>query len=93
MNLRWLRGALSNLESIRAFCIIENLESEATRQLLRIKKTIEQLQTFPELGRPGRVEGTRELVINKTPFIAIYRISKDNIEILRVLHTSQSWPQ
>ena len=51
-----------------------------------------QLADFPESGRTGRIEGTRELVVPKTPFVAPYRITGDTIEILAVHHASQRWP-
>jgi plasmid stabilization system protein ParE len=44
------------------------------------------------MGRPGRIEGTRELVISRTPYIAAYRIAGDNVRVLRVLHGAQQWP-
>jgi toxin ParE1/3/4 len=47
----------------------------------------------PEMGRIGRVKGTRELVITRTPFIAVYRIKGERIEILRFLHGAQKWPK
>ncbi len=46
----------------------------------------------PEMGRHGRIEGTRELVISRTPYIAAYRITGDTVRILRVLHGAQLWP-
>jgi toxin ParE1/3/4 len=58
----------------------------------RIMEQTAKLARFPECGRPGRVEGTRELVINKTPFIVAYRVQKGVIRILRVLHGAQTWP-
>jgi len=58
----------------------------------RIMEQTEKLTQFPELGRPGRVEGTRELVVNRTPFIVIYCIQKGTIRILRILHSAQAWP-
>jgi plasmid stabilization system protein ParE len=48
---------------------------------------------FPESGRPGRIEETRELVILRTPYIAAYRITGDTVRILRVLHGAQQWPE
>jgi len=45
------------------------------------------------MGCEGRVEGTRELVIGRSPFIAVYRIKGKRIEILRILHGAQRWPQ
>ena len=44
------------------------------------------------MGRPGRLRGTRELVISRTPFIAIYRVKGRRIEVIRLLHSSQQWP-
>jgi plasmid stabilization system protein ParE len=44
------------------------------------------------MGRPGRIEGTRELVISRTPYIAAYRIVGNTVRILRVLHGAQQWP-
>jgi plasmid stabilization system protein ParE len=48
---------------------------------------------FAELGRPGRVDGTRKLVIQRTPYIAAYRVAGNTIRILRVLHGAQIWPE
>jgi hypothetical protein len=45
------------------------------------------------MGREGRVKGTRELVIGRSPFIAVYRIKGKRIEILRILHGAQQWPK
>jgi len=58
----------------------------------RIQTRIEGLAQFPEMGRPGRIEETRELVIARTPYIAAYRIIGDTVRILRVLHGAQQWP-
>jgi plasmid stabilization system protein ParE len=53
---------------------------------------LDNLKRFPELGRPGRIEGTHELVISRTPYIAAYRIAGDTVCILRLLHGAQQWP-
>jgi toxin ParE1/3/4 len=58
----------------------------------RIAEQIDILQQHPQIGRPGRKQGTRELVISRTPFIVVYRIKAKRIELLRVLHGSQQWP-
>jgi toxin ParE1/3/4 len=47
----------------------------------------------PGIGRPGRIEGTRELVIHRTPYIAAYRISGNTVRVLRLLHGAQQWPE
>lgn len=51
------------------------------------------LTAQPEMGRAGRVKGTRELVISRTPFIVVYRIKGKRMEILRFLHGAQKWPK
>lgn len=53
----------------------------------------EALDTHPDMGRPGRVTGTKEFVLKGTPFILVYRVDKDQVEILRVLHGAQMWPE
>jgi toxin ParE1/3/4 len=57
-----------------------------------IRVQVESLVQFPESGRPGRIEGTRELVIQRTPYIIAYRMARDAVRILRVLHGAQNWP-
>jgi toxin ParE1/3/4 len=58
----------------------------------RIQERIETLLEYPLAGRSGRLEGTRELVIADTPYIAVYRIANDTIRILRILHGARQWP-
>jgi toxin ParE1/3/4 len=57
-----------------------------------IGQQVGSLIQFPEIGRPGRVEGTRELVINGMPFIVAYEVDQREVRILRILHQSQMWP-
>lgn len=91
MEIRWLRRALINLE--QAYSYIQQDNPEAAQQLiLRIQSAVSQLENYPFIGRLGRVEGTRELVIPNTPYIIIYRIKQESVEILRVLHTSKRYP-
>jgi addiction module RelE/StbE family toxin len=53
---------------------------------------IARLDTMPLCGRPGRRVGTRELVITRHPYIVIYRVVGNDVEIARILHTAQQWP-
>jgi len=73
-----------------------HIEAESPRAAVsvdaRIQACVENLKQFPEMGRPGRIEGTRELVISRTPYIAAYRIAGDRVRILRLLHGAQQWP-
>jgi toxin ParE1/3/4 len=59
-----------------------------------IEQQVDTLGAYPRLGRPGRVTGTHELVISRTPYIAVYRVDEreECIEILRVLTNWQQWP-
>jgi ParE toxin of type II toxin-antitoxin system, parDE len=59
----------------------------------RIREQVETLSRFPHSGRLGRIEGTRELVISRTPYIVAYRIAGDTVRILRVLHGARQWPE
>jgi toxin ParE1/3/4 len=58
-----------------------------------IERQTDLLALYPQLGRPGRVKGTRELIISGSPFIAVYRVKKTRIEILRILHWARRWPR
>jgi len=75
---------------------IEQSSPQAARDVGdRVYQQIGQLSQFPDLGRVGRQQGTCELVISRTPFILVYRVRRKpaRIEILRVLHGRQQWPQ
>lgn len=73
--------------------IAQDNPQAALGQLDRIEHQTDMLIEQPEIGRPGRKQGTRELVISRTPFIVIYRIKGKRIELLRLLHGAQQWPQ
>ena len=65
----------------------------AARRVVSIIRTaVERLSTTPAIGRPGRVTGTRELVIVGTPYIVPYRVGDDAVQIITVLHGAQKWP-
>ena len=91
MKIRWLRLALNDLDEVADFIAQDNPEA-ASRVLRRISNAVYMLAEHPHLGRAGRVPGTRELVINDTPFIVPYRVIEDTVQILRVLHAKRKWP-
>lgn len=93
MRLRWTRLADGDLNNIAAY-IGQDSPAAAARVILELIDQTEALLTrHAALGRPGRVIGTRELVIGGLPYIIPYRVRDDDIEILRVLHTSRRWPE
>jgi toxin ParE1/3/4 len=92
MNVIWSPEAIQDLILLRAF-IAEESPAAARRIALRILHDVEQLlPANPHMGRPGRVPGTRELVIPQTPYIVPYRVPREAIQILRVYHGARRWP-
>jgi toxin ParE1/3/4 len=91
MTLYWLPAALE--DRVEIYDHIER-DSPATAIIVddRILKAVGNLVSFPELGRPGRRPGTRELVIPRTPYIAAYRINGQAVEILRIVRGARRWP-
>jgi len=92
MNIIWSPEAIEDLISLRAY-IAEESPAGARRIVLRILHDVEHL--LPDnahMGRPGRVPGTRELVIPQTPYIVPYRVQRGVIQILRVYHSARRWP-
>ena len=90
--VKWLRRALKNLESIHAY-ISQEEPSAAVRVLNKIRAGVGMVKEFPLMGRTGRVDETRELVIGNTPYIVVYRVKDDVIEVLRVLHSARKFPE
>lgn len=92
MRLRWTRRAERDLDAIAAY-IGQDSPAAAARVILELVDQVESiLGSQPAAGRPGRVIGTRELVIGGLPYVVPYRVRERDLEILRVLHTSRRWP-
>ena len=71
----------------------EKSEAAADIMLERILSTVELLEHNPEIGRPGRLATSRELVLNPLPFVLAYRVRRDKIEIIALLHGARKWPE
>ncbi len=91
MRVRWTTPALRDLEAIGEYIERDN-PAAAARVIAAIFHQTDDLAKFPHIGRPGRIPGTRELVVVDTPFIAPYRVRNKEVEILAVLHASRRWP-
>jgi toxin ParE1/3/4 len=91
MRVKWLRQALHNLDNIATY-VAEDDPAAARDLVAEIEEVAGLLARHALLGRPGRIPGTRELVIAGTPFILAYRVAADEVQILRVLHGAQRWP-
>lgn len=92
MQLEWSQFAQADREAIFDYIEADSPQAAITVDD-RIRQQVEELRKFPKIGRPGRIDGTRELIIQRTPYIAAYRIAGKTIRILRVLHGAQMWPQ
>lgn len=92
MQIKWVRLALADLDQAAEFIFQDNPEA-AKRIVKRIRDAARLLSDHPNAGRPGRVHGTRELVITDTPFILPYRVVRNTVQILRVLHGARKWPE
>ena len=91
MRITWSAFALSDRDAIFTYIESEN-PSAAILVDERIVAAVRRLVDFPASGRVGRIAGTRELVINGTPYVAAYAITETTVRILRVLHGAQEWP-
>jgi toxin ParE1/3/4 len=92
MKLHWSEPALENLEDIFLYLAPRNRQA-AGRVVARIVDlAIDILVASPHACRPGRVAGTRELVVTGTPYIIAYAVSGERIDILAVLHGAREWP-
>ncbi|MCL4456872.1 MAG: type II toxin-antitoxin system RelE/ParE family toxin [Nitrospirae bacterium] len=91
MHLKWTCPAIKDLKDAGDFIALDN-PAAAERMAERVREAVEYLSEYPNMGKPGRVQGTRELIISSTPFIIVYRILSPAIEILRVLHHARKWP-
>jgi len=85
-----LRRAAENLDEEAEYIAADD-PAAAIRLVAKIRAATSHLGKFPSSGRVGRIPGTRELVVAGTPYIVIYRVSKKNVEILRVFHAARSW--
>jgi len=91
MQVVWLEEAVNDLKEIGRF-IAEDDSPAAYRVLTKIKACADSLPQNPQLGRPGRVGKTRELVVPGLPYILPYYIKNGEIRILAVMHTARKWP-
>ncbi|MBC8018716.1 MAG: type II toxin-antitoxin system RelE/ParE family toxin [Verrucomicrobia bacterium] len=91
MIIEWLPAAQRDFDAIIDFIAADN-PLAAINQADEIEQQVEGLIEHRHRGRAGRVKGTRELVIVRTPFIVAYCIKPGNIQILRIYHGAQQWP-
>jgi toxin ParE1/3/4 len=92
VRVKWLRRALSDLDAEVRYIAQDNPEL-AVQIYAYVRERVAGLETFPESGRPGRVFGTRELVIGRYSYLVPYRIKNETVEILRIFHARRKLPK
>ena len=92
MKVVWSNRAVRHLTAVRDHIDKEN--PKASQEIaVRILEGTELLVEHPSLGRPGRIVGTRELIIAGTPYLVPYRVRGDRLELLALFHGRQKWPK
>ena len=94
MKVIWLKRARNDLnEAIQWLNQRNSVAARKTARLINLQ--VSQLGAYPQLGRVGLVDGSRELVIQHTRYIAAYQINIQNnsIEVLALMHESMQWPE
>jgi toxin ParE1/3/4 len=92
VRLHWTPIAIAHLRAAYEYVAGENVAAgEALVE--RIFSAVERLEHYPQMGRSGRVEGTRELVITGTPFVVVYSAGRESVEVLAVFHAARRWPE
>lgn len=97
MAVKWTKTALANLANLANLAaIVEYIEKDSPERgrsfALEIQAKTNSLTEFPGMGRPGRVIGTRELIIHPN-YIIPYRVRGDVVEVLWVQHVAWCWPK
>ena len=99
MDIVWRPAALDDLEAARRYIAEDNPRAASQGVYGAIIAAVGRLADHPRLGRPGRVEGTRELVVPRTPYIVAYAVLDEQVMILNravmilsVMHSARRWP-
>ena len=91
MQLRWTKEAASDLTRIADY-LLEHVPERAEKLIRTVYDAPSSLLPFPARGRPGKKEGTRELVLSPLPYIVVYAVHGEIIYVVRILHGAQQWP-
>lgn len=87
----WTLPAVEHLKEIRAF-ISKDSPAAASRVVKAIREQVKPLAQHPQMGRPGILDGTRELVISRLPYLVVYHQQDETVTVLAVVHTTRNWP-
>ncbi len=91
MRIRWTPAAAADLEDIGNY--LKTRHPHYRQPTMRkLYQAIRSLKESPHRGRPGSEDGTRELLFHPLPYIAVYRVKEQDIEVLRIYHAAQDRP-
>jgi len=88
--IRWAPAAADDLQAIRDY-LSERYPARALSTVRKLYDAARSLKKFPDRGRPGQAENTRELVTAPLPYIIVYRVDSDIVHIFRVIHGAEDW--
>lgn len=91
MKMRWTEGAAGNLNQVEEYITQDN-PAAAVATVKKILEAAQILTDYPTLGKRGRERGTRELIVAGLPYIIIYAKHREELVVIRVLHTSMKYP-
>jgi toxin ParE1/3/4 len=91
VKLKWTRLALLDMQHLHDY-VAEDNPAAAGQMVSRISDAVQNLNKHPRMGREGRCRGTRELILARTPYIIVYVLEANEIQIVAVIHNSMRWP-
>jgi len=92
VKIEWTVPALQHVREAREYIEIDS-PGAAARQIDRIEAAVNLLRAFPMMGRAGRRSGTRELPVPGTPYLLVYRVKRESVQMLAVLHGARDWQE
>ncbi len=91
MRVRWTPAAAADLQSISDY-LKEHHPRYRERTMRKLYGAISELKQWPGRGRPGREGGTREVLFPPMPYVAVYRVTEQTIEVVRLYHAARDRP-
>ena len=91
MHLRLTPAAVADLQHISDY-LKEHHPRYRQPTIRKLYDAVLELKKWPQRGRVGREEGTREFLFSPLPYVVVYRLTGQNVEVLRIYHTAQDRP-
>jgi len=91
MRIRWTPAAAADLQNISDY-LKDHHPRYRQPTIRKLYEAVRSLKEWPHRGRAGREEGTREMVFSPLPYVAVYRVQEQSIEVLRIYHAAQDQP-